>query len=333
MNFIEVASFDVVHERLPWPWVAFDSSGTRFAFAASKERIATRVLDQGELTEGTSFALPPDLALSDIHGFSLDAGGSLLAITGVIETTSVVVTSYEGGELRRSTLDTLAGPGFIARAIAFDRSGMRLWISAESEAETALLLIDSASHALIGVARSAVLPPPSMHELHLHPEDDAVLLLAACGQDGTFARVVGWSGEGVEVITTALDGGGIAAGFVGFSVAHSHVHLAEADELRTHSWPTLVELSSVELADDFVSSYAGAVLGQHVYVDGEDADSGDDVVMRFDHAAIRGTLLPPPVPSGMWAGRLGVDAIVTVESKGDPARGRVLRIALPDTSN
>jgi hypothetical protein len=28
----------------------------------------------------------------------------------------------------------------------------------------------------------------------------------------------------------------------------------------------------------------------------------------------------------MWAGRLGARALVTVEAKGEPARGRVLRV-------
>jgi hypothetical protein len=46
----------------------------------------------------------------------------------------------------------------------------------------------------------------------------------------------------------------------------------------------------------------------------------------FDPAATKGAHLAPPVPTGMWAGRLGADVIVTVESKGEPARGRAIRI-------
>jgi hypothetical protein len=172
-----------------------------------------------------------------------------------------------------------------------------------------------------------------MHELYLHPQDDAVLLIAACGEDGTFARVVGWSGEKVEAIPSSLDAGGIPAGFVGFSVDAQRVHLVEADELRTHAWPGLQELSSVELADDFVSSFSGAVLGEHLYIDGEFAEVSEDAVMRFDRSAIRGKVMLAPFPTGMWAGRLGTDVIVTVEAKGEPARARILRIALPDTSN
>lgn len=326
MNLVEIASFDVVHQELTWPWIAFDSSGQRFAFASSDRRIETRLLDEGRLTEGPAFSLPADLALAGVHGFSIDAHGTHLAVVGVIEGGGVVVTCETDGERRRTPLETLTGAGFTARATVFDRSGTRLWISAESDAETALLLVDARTHALVGIARSAPFPPPATHELFLHPQDDAVLLLAACGEDGTFARVAGWSGGGVEAIPTALDKGGVPAGFVGFSTDVVRVHLAEADELRTHSWPGLEELSSVDLADDFVSSYSGVVLGDRIFVDGEDADSREDGVMLFDRSATRGSLLPPPVPSGMWAGRLGMDAIVTVESKGEPARGRVVRI-------
>ena len=344
MDFVEVGSFDVLHRHLAWPWVAIDASRRRFAFASPDGRITTRVLAEGQLAEGPSFPLPTDLGLptarapavghrgaeAGVHGFSIDAEGTLLAVTGTLEATSVVLTIDVEGERIRSRLDALTGGDFTAHAIAFDRSGTRLWISAESADETALLLIDARSHALLGVVRSAPFPPPSLHELHVHPQDDAVLLLAVCGQDGTFARVAGWSDGPPVAVPTALDGGSVASGFAGFSADGARVHLVEADELRTHAWPGLEELSSVELADDFISSYSGVALGDRILIDGEDSETGDeDAVMVFDRAAIRGFLVKPPVPAGMWVGRLGVDAIVTVASKGDPARGCVTRIPAP----
>lgn len=333
MKFVELASFDVTKEGLGWPWLAFDPARMRFAFVTSESRIATRLLGNDGVEEGPSFPLPSDVTLPSLQGYAIDATGTRVAFAAAVAASSFVVTSDEGGERCRSTMETLAGPGISARAITFDRSGTRLWISGESATETVVALVDATTHSVLGVARSPVLPPPAMHELYVHPQDDAVLLLAACGQDGTFARVVGWSGERVEAVPTSLDEGGIPAGFAGFSADAARVHLVEADELRTHAWPSLHELSSVDLADDFVSSYAGAVLGSHVYIDGADADSQDDEVMRFDRSGIRGMVMNLPVPTGMWAGALGTDVIVTVESKGEPARGRVLRIALPDTSN
>jgi hypothetical protein len=343
MHFVEIGSFQAVHRHLAWPWIAIDARRSRFAFPSSARGIATRALAGDGLTEGPSFSLPADLELPDappdpaghrgagsgVHGLSIHPEGAVLAVTGVSSGSSVLVSLDASGELRRSRLDALAGGDFTAHAVAFDRSGTRLWVSAESGEATALVLLDARSHAVLGVLESAAFPPPASHELFVHPQDDAVLLLAACGQDGTFARVAGWSDGPPVALPTALDGGAVPAGFVGFSTDGAHVHLVEADELRTHAWPSLEELSSVELADDFVSAYSGAVLGDRVLVDGHDAESGDDAVMLFDRPARRGARVKPPVPSGMWVGRLGADCIVTVASKGDPAQGRVLRIPAP----
>ncbi len=343
MHCTEIAAFEVFHRRLGWPWIAIDAAGARVAFASSEDRLATRALAPGgAVDEGPAFALPADLRLpvaapspSDhrgaaegIHGFGVDSRGELVAVVGTAGGASVLVTMNARGELARSRIDALAGGDFVAHAVAFDRTGSRLWVSAESGGETALILVDARTHAPFGVLRSAPFPPPAFHELHVHPQDDAVLLLAACGQDGTFARVAGWSDGPPVAIATALDEGGAPAGFVGFSADAARVHLAEDEALRTHAWPTLDTLSSAPFADDFVSSYAGAVLGTLIFVDGE-LDRGDheeEAVMIFDRSALKGSLVEPPAPPGMWVGRLGASAIVTVESKGDPARGRVLVI-------
>lgn len=330
MKLSELATFEAVHEHISWPWVAFDASGSRFAFATSKSSIGTRVLRDGTVLEGPSFSLPADVAL---HGFTLDAAGALLAAVGTVAAASggdaaalLLTTDAAGQELRRSPVEAIFGTGFTAHAAAFDRSGTRLWVSAESATETALALVDARTHAPLGVARSGPFPPPSMHELVLHPQEDAVMVLAACGEDGTFARVAKWSDGRLTGVPTALDDGSIPAGFVGFSSDGARVHLAEADELRTHAWPGLEELSSTEFADDFVSSFSGAILGERILVDGEDSEAHEDAVMIFDASALRGTLAFPPVPAGMWAGRLGTDTLVTVEAKGEPSRGRVIRI-------
>ncbi|MBN9160689.1 MAG: hypothetical protein BGO98_13900 [Myxococcales bacterium 68-20] len=341
MRFREIAAFDVVHAKLEWPWIAFAASGDCLAYASSAKTIATRGLEGERVVEGTSFTLPPDLELDSglsaseeagarragLTKFSLAKGGALLAVAGIAGDASVVATLDASGERKRVRNDVLLGAGHDVQAIAFDRTGRRLWISAESATETVIALVDVASLEVVGVLRSAPFPRPALHELHVHPKDDAILLLAACGDEGSFARVAGFAGDAVSAVPSALDSGGIAAGFVGFSADAMRVHLAEADELRTHGWPTLDELSSVQFADDFVSSFSGAVLGYDILVDGEDAETGDDVVMRFDVSAIRGTLLPKPAPSGMWAGRLGPDAIVTIQAKGDPVRALVLRRA------
>jgi hypothetical protein len=344
MKFIEVGSFEIHHRHLAWPWVAIDVKRRRFAFASAEDRISSRAFIEGDITEGPSFALPHDVRLPEvkapdtghrgaeagIHGFSIDSAGELLAVTANVDGSSVVVTLDANGEKMRSQIAALVGGDFVAHAVAFDRTGARLWISAESADETALLSIDARTHSVFGVVKSAPFPRPAFHELHVHLQDDAVLLLAACGQDGTFARVSGWSDGPPIPISNTLENGSVSAGFVGFSADGARVHLAEADELRTHAWPGLDELSSIDLADDFASSYSGVVLGDRIFIDGENRDTGDgDAVMQFDLTAIRGAVLKPPVPSGMWVGRIGIDAIVTVDAKGEPALGHVVRLPAP----
>ncbi len=325
MDYAEITSFEVVHRALVWPWVSIDPSRARFAFPTSERSIATRAFAEGRVSEGKTFALPADLALPSenergAHGFAIDPRGELLAVIGA----NVVVTVDESGEVRRTRVDALAGPDFVAHGVTFDRTGARVWISAESGRETALILIDARTHALAGVVRSKPFPSSAQHELYVHPQDDAVLLLAACGPDGTFARVAGWSDGPPVAIETALDEGSVSAGFVGFSSDGARVHLAEADELRTHAWPGLETLSSAPFADEFESSYSGAVIDSLIFVDGQVEDA--DAVMMFDRSALQGALVAPPAPQGMWVGKLGSRAIVTVEAKGDPARGRVLLV-------
>ncbi|HEX4512814.1 MAG TPA: hypothetical protein VH054_04735 [Polyangiaceae bacterium] len=314
MSFVETASFEVAHGALPWPWVAIDATRSWFAFAKNDRAIVARTLAGEEKT----FALPADLALAALHGFAIDPRGELLAVMGA----SVIVTLDAHGEVRRTAIEE----GFTARAVTFDRSGGRLWISAENGKETALILLDAKTHAVIGTVRSAAFPSEANHELHVHLQDDAVLLLAACGEDGTFARVAGWSDGPPVAIETALDQGGASVGFVGFSSDGARVHLAEPDELQTLSWPNLAKLSSATFENDFVANYAGVVIDSLVFVDGDlDLDDAEskDAVMMFDAAARKGSLVTP-APSGMWAGRIGPNAIITVDAKGEPAHARVV---------
>jgi hypothetical protein len=322
MDFSELATFEVFHDQLAWPWVAIDANRSRFAFLSSNDRVATRAMSNGVIIDGPNFDVPVDF---DLRGFSVDPKGLCLAMLSADE----VATVDGNGLVKRSSMATLVGEGFVAHASMFDRHGTRLWISLSSETETALLSIDARTHSVFGIVKSAALPAPFVHELHVHPHDDAVLLLAACGQDGTFARVAGWSdGPPIEV-PTVLDKGSPSAGFVGFSADSARVHLVEADALRTHAWPSLDELASIALPGHFTSSYSGIVMGDRIVIDGEDPETGEDSVMVYDRSALRGVVANKPVPTGMWVGKLGTDALVTVESKGNPSRGRVIRLPEP----
>ena len=324
MKLHTLASFDVHKEGLPWPWIAIAASGTDVAFASSATTFATRRLTEGGAIEsGPSFTSPTEIGKT--RSFALCPLGELAVLTA----THLHVLHED--KTRSVPLATLLPESIEPRAALFTRSGAQLWISGDTSDSAVIFLVDVAKLTLIGVSRSKAFPPPASHELFLHPQDDAVLLLAACGEEGTFARVVGWTGGDVERIPTALDDGGIAAGFVGFSEDGARLHLAEDQALRTHAWPALVELSSVDLADDFVGAYAGAVMHGRVLVDGhedEDEHNGADGVMSFDVSGTLGSWLLPPFPSGMWAGRLGSTCLVTVQPKGNPARGSVIRVDL-----
>lgn len=293
-TFREQASFEVVHAKRAWPWVS--CAGERVAYASATE-LHVRSVD-GAIA---SFPLPPAATM-----FALAPDAPRVAVA----TPDALIVGETEAPLR-----ALLGDATLS-ALTFDRTGKRLWLSAETATETVVVLADASSLEVAGTLRSAAFPRPSLHEIHIHPQDDAALILAACGESGTFARVVGFAGAEVSAIPTALDEGGIAAGFVGFSGDGARVHLVEADELRTHAWPTLHELSSVPLADDFVSSFSGAVFGHEIFVDGEWSDTQEDAVMQFDRAAIHGIVLKTVAPLGMWAGRLGANALVTIE----PAR-------------
>jgi len=328
MRFQQMFAFDAVHQDLAWPWVTFSADSALLAYATSSQTIATLALEAEKTVKKHTFTLPSGVPLG---AFSIQRGGSLIALLSPTEGGTSLVTLHRNGESKSVPLSSLAGERHEAQAIAFDRVGGRIWVSLESDTETVLLLVDAATLRKVGELRSAALPRPSLHELHLHPQDDAVLLIAACGEAGTFARVAGYAGDVASSIPTELDTGGIAAGFVGFSYDGARVHLAEADELRTHAWPGLHELSTVPFADDFVSNFSGATLGHYILVDGEHADVRENAVMLFDRTGIRGALLNAEGPSGMWAGRLvakGVDTVVTVESKGDPARACVWRVVI-----
>src|SRR4051812_45767938 len=119
MKLVSIASFDVVHRDLPWPWIAFDPTGARFAFASSERTFATRVWTGDALIEGPSFALAACLSYPGVHAFAVDPRGELFAVTGAVAGGSVVVTSDRDGMRAQSRLEIFELPGFTVQAVAF----------------------------------------------------------------------------------------------------------------------------------------------------------------------------------------------------------------------
>lgn len=334
MKFSELTTFDVAYGSMPWPWFGFDPAGSRFVYPSREGALVTQHYDGETVIAGPSFDMPSDVPLAAVMGIALS--NTTVAIVANLLEQGVLLVATAGAPFRRIEVAAHCGVPAQVGAVTFSRDGKHLWLSAESADTTLLVWVDVDTLAPLGCVQSAPFPRPSTHELFVHPIDDAVLLLAACGQDGTFARVAGHAAGVIAAIETSLDGGAVPAGFVGFSSDGMRVHLVEADELRTHAWPGLQELSSVELADEFVSNFSGAVFGANILVDGQHEDTQADAVMRYDRAAIHGVLEHAPVPEGMWAGRLGPDAIVTVvpaSSASQRGRARILRFTLPGSQN
>lgn len=348
LGFREVGSFQVAHGALPWPWLVFDPARRRFAHAVDAQTIVARALDGEAVVETARFALPAGLGLPQVapsgegstaraprlHAFALSPSGDTLAVTGVVDGRSVIVTLGAGGELARATVDERLGAGLFGQALCWDRAGARVWVAAErdgspdgaSQGVGVVALLDAATLQVVGVVDHPKYPPPITYELTLHPTDDAVSMFAACGPDGTFARVARVREGRVETVPTKMDGGLEPAGLLGFSRDGARVFLAEESALRVHRWPDLEVVKTVDLGDEFVSAYAGAVVDDRVLVDGEDAEDGDDVVLAYDADTLK--RLPPPtaIRGAMWVGLVGERRLVTVAPKGEPARGAVWRM-------
>lgn len=316
LGFREIATFDVHHGALPWPWIAFDATRTRFGYPSAAREITVRGLDDD--ARGT-YALPLSLPSGDtpgLHAFAV--GDGVVAATGVADGRSIVTIASD----RAVTADvaTLVGDGHAGRALRFDRAG-RLWLATEGESGGRLTLLD-ASLSPIGAIELPQYPPPVLFELALHPSEDAVLLLASCGEDGTFVRVARYD-DGVHDVPTTIEHD--PAGFVGFSADGQRVFLVEDERLRAHRWPDLLIEVTADLPDDVVSNYSGIVDADVVLVDAADTESEDDVVLAFDARTLKPKPPPTAIRDAMWAGRLEARALVTVRAKGEPARGTLWR--------
>ena len=140
--------------------------------------------------------------------------------------------------------------------------------------------VDTTSLEPVGVL-PAPLSRPSLHEIRNPPDRRRGARPRGVRRGGTFARVVGFAGDEVSAVPGARS---MRAGSRPASSASRRTGTRSPRRgrraARTHAWPTLHELSSVPLADDFVSSFSGAV-GDDIFVDGDlDADAGNAVMVR-----------------------------------------------------
>jgi hypothetical protein len=309
--------------KLPWPWVAFSPERTAFALPVARTtlalRSATALEPEVRLELPESLAIPT-VAASDSSTTSRQPGVHAIAVHP--DGRTVVAFGWQG-DLPAACIGR---PGIASElvdlgpalgdmgpmAATFTRDGESIWVSAESSTGAAIVRLRFRDFALEAKAAFAPAPPPAAHELHLHPVEDAVLLMMACGQDGTFVRVARFGGGRLELVASQGDGGLEPCGTAEATEDGTRVCLVSADRVELRRWPDLSLESQFELGDERTANYNGVRMGGRFVVSAtvEDDEGEDDRALLFSDAL---TLEDDaPAPRGMWAGRLGRDRLVTI---------------------
>jgi hypothetical protein len=337
LRFSKLHQFTLTPGKLAWPWVAFTPARTSFVVPEGPTTLALRGVDslgdvrQAELSEGLavpsiaasssgttsrqpglhSMALHPDGRT--VVGFGWHDDGPAACIARVGEAPEFVDLRPALGQL---------GP----MAATFTRDGEYLWLSAESSSQAALLRLRLPGLVLEARATFAPPPPPAAHELFLHPAEDAVLLTMACGQDGTFLQVARMVGEKLALVVTEGDGVVEPCGLAEATDDGGRVCLVAAERVELRRWPDLVREAELELPEQLLANYNGVRVGGRFLVSAADQDKeGHERAVVLSDTL--GLVEIAPALSGMWAGRLGKDRLVTLaREKADRRLGFVYRV-------
>lgn len=336
----EVASFEKILEfplqplELHWPWVAFSPGRDAFAYPTAACAYAVRA--ERSLDDVRRLVLPEALAVPADEAGTFQAGlraaalhpdgatlvgvgwqdGPALFVTGVSRSPRVVSLARVLGEM-------------VPRTVAFTKDGAALWVSAEEEDEEAVVArLDFATLRLLGKVAFPAAPAPAQHLLHLHPTEDAAMLLMNCGQDGTFCRVARATGGEVTLLANEGEDGLEPSGLVEMATDGRNICLASSDQVELRRWPDLSLEAAFELDEDVVTNYAGVRVGERILVETESEDAERCLVfeksLRF--------LGDAPRPPGMWAGRLGTRHLVTVSHGIKPPVGSVFALQVDQRS-
>jgi hypothetical protein len=146
------------------------------------------------------------------------------------------------------------------------------------------------------------------------------MLTMACGQDGTFIRVCRHVGGKVELVKGEGERGLEPCGAADATDDGALVCLVSDDHVDLRRWPDLKHEARYDVKDELSANYSGIRIEQRFVVSATFEDDEDEE---------RALVLKPglvleddaPAPPGMWAGRLGLDRIVTISrEKGDERR-------------
>jgi hypothetical protein len=317
--------------ELAWPWVAFSPDRAAFALPVGPTTLALR--SAASLDREVRLELPAALSLPTVAASRVDTTSrqpGVHTIAAHPDERTLVAFGWRGDlpvacVLRAGLPSELVDLGPVLgdmgpMAAAFTRDGESLWVSAESGKGAAIARLRFRDFGLEAKVAFDAAPPPAAHELYLHPTEDAVLLTMACGEDGTFVRVARFVEGRLELVAGAGDKGVDACGMAEGTEDGARVCLVAADRVELRRWPDLALDSTVPLGDDRSGNYNGVRMGGRFVVSAtEQDDEGDDErALLFSDAL---TLEDDgPAPSGMWAGRLGRDRLVTIGREEGGAR-------------
>jgi hypothetical protein len=308
--------------HLAWPWVTFAPDRSAFAVPVGPRILAVRGV--ASLGSERRADLPEELPVPSVlpsaygttahqlglHAIALHPDGQTVVGVGWHRDIPVACVERVGGAPELVDLGPALGE-MGPLAAAFTRDGESIWISAESSSGAGVARLRFRDFGLEAKVAFAPAPPPAAHELFLHPLEDAVLLTMACGQDGTFIRVVRMAGGKLELVPTEGDGGLEPCGMAETTDDGEHVCLVAIDRVELRRWPTLRPARQAELGEERVTHHNGVRIGGRFLVSAADREDEDEerALVLGDSLAIEDDAAGPP---GMWAGRLGKDRLVTV---------------------
>jgi hypothetical protein len=320
--------------QLAWPWVAFAPERTAFAVPVGRRTLGIRAA--ASTAEERRVELPDALAVPDVerspsstssrqpglHSVALHPDGRTVVGFGWHRDIPVACVERVGGAPELVDLGPALGE-MGPMAATFTRDGESIWVSAESATGAAIARLRFRDFGLESKAAFPPAPPPASHELLLHPVEDAVLLTMACGEDGTFLRLARRVGDRLELVPTEGEGGIEPCGVAGTTEDGGRVCLVTFTRVELRRWPGMAREAQLDVADELSANYTGVRIGGRFIVSATEQDDGDD-----DRALVLSDALKleddAPAPPGMWAGRLGLDKLVTVSrDKGEERRAFV----------
>jgi hypothetical protein len=249
LRFEPLATFAIAPGKLRWPWISLSPDRRHVAYPTGPHTIGLRSVDR--LDEEAILTLPeafhmPTQSMAATGSTARQPGLHAIAVND--DGTAIVAFAWHGAApvacvagigREPTTIDlTAALDGMGPMSTAFARTGDALWLTTESETGAAILRLRASDLAVIGHVGFKPPPLPAQHEVFTHPFRDEALLLMACGQDGTFARIARFDGE-VTAIPCAAEDGIEPAGLADWDHTGHHVFLAGDTGLERRTFPDL----------------------------------------------------------------------------------------------